>query len=81
MKKRPTKKRMSRERKKIEEGPSTYQPTVPFLSALKQKKKQPTNNEEMMKLFKQVYINIPLLDAIKYVSTYAKFLKEMCTPR
>ena len=68
-------------KRKIEEGPSTYQPTVPFLSALKQNKKQPTNHEEMMKLFKQVHINIPLLDAIKHVPPYAKFLKEMCTPR
>ena len=26
-------------------------------------------------------INIPLLDAIKHVSTYAKFLKELYTPK
>ena len=66
-------------KRKIEEGPSTYQPIVPFPTALKPKKKQPSNNEEMMKLFKQVHINIPLLDAIKHVPAYAKFLKEMCT--
>ena len=34
-----------------------------------------------MKLFQQVHINIPLLDAIHHVSTYAKFLKELCTQK
>ena len=34
-----------------------------------------------MKLFKQVHINIPLLDAIQHVPAYAKFLKDMCTQK
>ena len=34
-----------------------------------------------MKLFQQVHINIPLLDAIHHVPTYAKFLKELCTQK
>ncbi|CAA6657000.1 unnamed protein product [Spirodela intermedia] len=34
-----------------------------------------------MKIFKQVYISIPLVDVIKHIPTYAKFLKELCTPR
>ncbi|GAV58271.1 LOW QUALITY PROTEIN: hypothetical protein CFOL_v3_01805, partial [Cephalotus follicularis] len=34
--------------------------------------------EEMMELFKQVQINLPLLDAIR-VPAYAKFLKDLCT--
>ncbi|XP_043700043.1 uncharacterized protein LOC122650719 [Telopea speciosissima] len=37
--------------------------------------------EEMMKLFKQVQINLPLLDAIKQVLAYAKFLKDLCTQK
>ena len=30
-------------------------------------------------MFKQVKINIPLLDAIKQIPSYAKFLKDLCT--
>ncbi|GAV57213.1 hypothetical protein CFOL_v3_00751 [Cephalotus follicularis] len=37
--------------------------------------------DEMMELFKQVQINIPLLDAIRQVPTYAKFLKDLCTTK
>jgi hypothetical protein len=33
----------------------------------------------MMEVFKQVKINLPLLDAIKQVLAYAKFLKDLCT--
>ena len=33
----------------------------------------------MYELFKQVKINIPLLDAIKQVPSYAKFLKDLCS--
>jgi len=35
--------------------------------------------DEMMELFKQVQNNLPLLDAIKQVPSYAKFLKNLCT--
>ncbi|XP_057962245.1 uncharacterized protein LOC131153806 [Malania oleifera] len=34
---------------------------------------------EMLELFQQVKVNIPLLDAIKQVPAYAKFLKGLCT--
>ena len=37
--------------------------------------------DEMLKVFKQVKINLPLLDAIKQVPSYAKFLKELCTQK
>ncbi|RDY01170.1 hypothetical protein CR513_15540, partial [Mucuna pruriens] len=36
------------------------------------------SNEELLKMFRKVEINIPLLDAIKQVPKYAKFLKELC---
>ena len=35
----------------------------------------------MMDVFKQVHINLPLLDAIKQVPPYAKFLKDLCTQK
>ena len=34
-----------------------------------------------MDTFRKVEVNIPLLDAIKQVPRYAKFLKELCTSK
>jgi len=36
-------------------------------------------NLDILEVFKQVKINIPLLDAIKQIPSYAKFLKDLCT--
>ncbi|RVX01286.1 hypothetical protein CK203_031352 [Vitis vinifera] len=50
----------------------------PFPQALHGKKG--TNNaSKNFELLRQVKVNIPLLDMIKQVSTYAKFLKDLCT--
>ncbi|KAL0342565.1 UNVERIFIED_CONTAM: hypothetical protein Scaly_1919100 [Sesamum calycinum] len=38
-----------------------------------------THDEGDLDTFKKVEINIPLLDAIKQIPKYAKFLKELCT--
>jgi len=43
------------------------------------KKRKVNHNSEIFETFKQVRINIPLLDAMKQVSFYAKFLKDLCT--
>ncbi|RDX92977.1 hypothetical protein CR513_24821, partial [Mucuna pruriens] len=40
--------------------------------------RKPESNKELLKMFRKVEINIPLLDAIKQVPKYAKFLKELC---
>ncbi|GAV76453.1 hypothetical protein CFOL_v3_19927 [Cephalotus follicularis] len=37
--------------------------------------------DKTMELFKQVHINLPLLDAIQQVPAYAKFLKDLCTTK
>ena len=50
----------------------------PFLQALKSKKKA-INQIEMLEVLRQVKVNILLLDMIKQVPTYAKFLKDLCT--
>ena len=50
----------------------------PFPQAL-QKKKNAVNQTEMLEVLRQVKVNIPLLDMIKQVPTYAKFLKNLCT--
>ncbi|XP_021719104.1 uncharacterized protein LOC110686822 [Chenopodium quinoa] len=36
-------------------------------------------DNEILETFRKVEVNIPLLDAIKQVPCYAKFLKELCT--
>ena len=50
----------------------------PFLQALR-KKKSSVNQKKMIEVLRQVKVNIPLLDMIKQVPTYAKFLKDLCT--
>ena len=50
----------------------------PFPQALRSKKKIP-NQAEIWEVLRQVKVNIPLLDMIKQVPTYAKFLKDLCT--
>ncbi|KAM0959682.1 hypothetical protein ACFX2C_024806 [Malus domestica] len=47
---------------------------------LKQSKKE-ENEKDILETFRKVQVNIPLLDAIKQVPRYAKFLKELCTTR
>ncbi|XP_026459066.1 uncharacterized protein LOC113359689 [Papaver somniferum] len=54
-----------------------YIPPAPFPQRLA--KKKPSTYVEILDIFKQVKINLPLLDAIKHVPAIAKFLKEMCT--
>ena len=36
-------------------------------------------DKEIFNTFKKVWINIPLLDAIRQIPKYAKFLEEVCT--
>ena len=50
----------------------------PFPQALRRKKKF-LNQDEIWEMLRQVKVNIPLLDMIKQVPTYAKFLKDLCT--
>ena len=50
----------------------------PFPQALKAKKKA-INQAEILEVLRQVKVNIPQLDMIKQVPTYAKFLKDLCT--
>ncbi|RVW12110.1 hypothetical protein CK203_087303 [Vitis vinifera] len=50
----------------------------PFPMAL-QSKKVVNNAPEIFEVLKQVKVNIPLLDMIRQVPTYAKFLKDLCT--
>ena len=68
----------------LEEEQSTkreeVRPSVPppFPQALR-KKKNSVNETEIIEVLRQVKVNIPLLDMIKQVPTYANFLKDLCT--
>ena len=50
----------------------------PFPQELKAKKKA-INQDEILEVLRQVKVNTPLLDMIKQVPTYTKFLKDLCT--
>lgn len=56
----------------------TYVTSPPFPSRLRKSKKEEAE-KEILETFRNVEVNIPLLDAIKQVPQYAKFLKELCT--
>jgi hypothetical protein len=53
-------------------------PALPFPHAMTKQRKV-NYYLEIFETFKQVRINIPLLEAIKQVPSYAKFLKDLCT--
>ena len=51
-----------------------------FPSGLASTKKD-DQDKEVLDTFRKVQVNIPLLDAIRQVPKYAKFLKELCTKK
>ena len=61
-----------------EQDKATHIPPAPYLHRLRTPKKV-NNHSEIYELFKQVKLNISLLDAIKQIPSYAKFLKDLCT--
>ncbi|XP_021733268.1 uncharacterized protein LOC110700074 isoform X1 [Chenopodium quinoa] len=58
-----------------------FNSSVPFPSRLssKNKKREQEKEKETLDIFRKVEVNIPLLEAIRQVPRYAKFLKELCT--
>ncbi|XP_071714885.1 uncharacterized protein [Rutidosis leptorrhynchoides] len=66
--------------------PETESKSIPFPKALESPNQFPYGKkgpqpEDMWETFKQVKINLPLLDAIRQVPSYAKFLKDLCTQK
>ena len=59
-----------------EEDKATHIPPAPYPHRLRAPKKV-NNHSEIYELFKQVKLNIPLLDAIKQIPS-SKFLKDLC---
>ena len=61
--------------------PDKYKPPVPYPQALNHPKaKTNETDDHLLDAFKKVTITIPLIDAIKHIYSYAKFLKGICTP-
>ncbi|CAN6691835.1 unnamed protein product [Malus baccata var. baccata] len=59
---------------------NVFPSNVPFPSRFMQTKKEEAE-KDILETFRKVQVNVPLLDAIKQVPRYAKFLKELCTTR
>ena len=57
-----------------------HKPIVPFSNRLKNNKKN-AHMDKIINIFNLVKINVPLLDTIQLVPSYAKFLKDMCTKK
>ncbi|CAN6691669.1 unnamed protein product [Malus baccata var. baccata] len=54
-----------------------YKPSLPFPQQQQQRSKD-QQCIEFLKMLAKVQINLPLLDAIKQIPSYAKFLNELC---
>jgi len=54
---------------------------LPFLQRMQQPKEAVDLNREILETFSKVEVNIPILEAIKQISRYAKFLKKLCTQK
>ena len=61
-----------------EKDKTSHVPPTPYPHRLRALKKV-NNDSEIYELFKEVKVNIPLLEAIKQIPSYAKFLKDLCT--
>ena len=61
-----------------EKDKTSHVPPAPYPHRLRAPMNM-NNHSEIYELFKQVKVNIPLLDAIKKIPSYAKFLKDLCT--
>jgi len=62
------------------ENSSPYSSHPPYPNRLNPKtKKMEELDKEILNTFKKVEINIPLLDAVRQIPKYAKFLKKLCT--
>ena len=70
----------SDESKKDKSISQVHKPLALFPNRLKNNK-QNAHMYKIIEIFNQVKINMPLLDAIQQVPSYAKFLKDMCTKK
>ena len=62
----------------VEVQSKKYVPKAPYPERLIAPKKS-SKYDDILEVFKHVQINIPFLDAIQQVPSYAKFLKDLVT--
>jgi hypothetical protein len=62
----------------VKDPPRSLVPKAPYPKRLQAPKKG-GKFEDILEVFKQVQINIPFLDAIQQIPSYAKFLKDLIT--
>lgn len=55
--------------------------TAPPFPSLFARSKKEDQEKDILETFLKVEVNIPLLDALKQIPRYAKFLKELCTTK
>ncbi|CAN6707354.1 unnamed protein product [Malus baccata var. baccata] len=63
---------------------SNFSSSIPLNAPFPSRFMQSTNEEDekdILETFRKVHVNIPLLDAIKQIPKYFKFLKKLCTTR
>ena len=58
-----------------------HKPIAPFPNRPKNNSKQNAHMKKILEMFNQVKINVPLLDAIQQVASYAKFLNTYAPRR
>ncbi|KAK8544435.1 hypothetical protein V6N13_056215 [Hibiscus sabdariffa] len=61
-----------------EPEPSPYAEPPPFPSRFLKKDKQ-AEEKDILDIFRKVELNIPLLEVIRKIPRYARFLKDLCT--
>ncbi|XP_027093861.1 uncharacterized protein [Coffea arabica] len=59
-------------------SPPTIKSNLPPFPCRLEKTKRAEKEKEILDVFRKIQVNIPLLDAIKQVPKYAKFLKDLC---
>ena len=70
------------ERVRAKPNPDTYKPPVSYPQALsKPKAKVSESDDHLLEAFQKVIITIPLVDAIRHIPSYAKFLEGICDNR
>ena len=58
-------------------GSPVYESRPPFPQAMMETRK-PDSGKDIYEIFRRCEVNIPLLDLLKFVPKYSKFLKELC---
>ena len=65
----------------IQNETNNVYPPPPFPNRVakhQEKKKKKKEEKDILKIFNKVEVNIPLLNVIKQILRYARFLKELC---